>query len=245
MKRPTIFSFLICLCVCAIVGSVTATPTTGTIKGNGTKLNRHYKATPFKTLDCSTYAKIEVVSGANYSVDISGDENIVNLIQVKIKNGTLRIAYDRDNITINQKVEVTITMPTALSNLNVSGQADVELKVMIDHDYFYADISGMGMVKAENVMTNKLKIDNSGMGNISITGTCTDLEVDNSGMGKIDLKELNAENVKCNNSGMGKVDVYASSSAIINCSGMGAINYYGNPDKVKTDCSGMGKVSSK
>jgi hypothetical protein len=71
------------------------------------------------------------------------------------------------------------------------------------------------------------------------------LRAELSGAGNIDARELKAKEVRVSVSGAASADVYAKEYLDASVSGVGSIDYYGNPAKVKTDVSGVGSISRK
>jgi len=85
----------------------------------------------------------------------------------------------------------------------------------------------------------------SGAGKIGASGTTEKLNINLSGAASLDMKGLVAKNVKIKLSGAGKAKINVLSSLDANISGIGSIEYYGNPETVNRNVSGLGKIVAK
>ena len=71
------------------------------------------------------------------------------------------------------------------------------------------------------------------------------LEVSLAGAGLIDAEALRARSVRASCSGAGSISVYATESLDATVSGVGVVNYAGNPATVNRNVSGLGKVNKR
>ena len=62
---------------------------------------------------------------------------------------------------------------------------------------------------------------------------------------RILLKRLRARRVSISVSGAASADVYAREYLDASVSGVGSIDFYGNPDKTNTSVSGVGSITRK
>ena len=85
----------------------------------------------------------------------------------------------------------------------------------------------------------------SGAAELEMQGEVTDLEINVSGAGEIDTRELKAKSVDISVSGAGEAKVFASESFEGRVSGVGSIDYWGQPEHQKTKVSGLGDINRK
>ena len=85
----------------------------------------------------------------------------------------------------------------------------------------------------------------SGAAELEMNGKVDTLDISVSGAGDIDTRELMAKNVEVSVSGAGEAKVYASESFKGRVSGVGSIDYWGNPEHQSTKVSGLGDIDKK
>lgn len=214
------------------------------IRGNGYVITEEIDVSFFHSVNLNTVVELNIIHGERFTLTLTGDDNLLDLIEVEIKGNELCIYSTKENIEF-KNVSGTITMPEPIKSATVSSIGKMKINTQVDPVQFRASISGIGKVEINNLNTEELIVDMSGMGNMVATGKATSVKIDNSGMGKIQLNEVIASRVICDNSGMGKVEVHVSDYFKGNVSGMGGITYSGNPKEVRTEISGMGKITKK
>ncbi|MEO8891100.1 MAG: DUF2807 domain-containing protein, partial [Coleofasciculaceae cyanobacterium] len=82
-------------------------------------------------------------------------------------------------------------------------------------------------------------------GSLSASGETKEVDITLSGVGSVDAKNLRAVNAKVNSTAIGAVDLYATRQLDIKASGLGEINYYGNPKIVNKQAEGIGKINQR
>jgi hypothetical protein len=105
--------------------------------------------------------------------------------------------------------------------------------------------AGAGEVDLSNIKNERLEIAMSGAGSLQATGETKEADITLSGAGSVDAKNLQAVNARVNSTGVGQVDLYASGQLDAKASGVGEINYYGNPKVVNRKAGGLGGINAK
>ena len=95
----------------------------------------------------------------------------------------------------------------------------------------------------ENLDTDRLKVVNSGVGEIRVAGITDDAELICSGVGSIVANDLKALNVKATVSGVGSISCYASNKLEGKVSGVGSLKYAGHPKHLEKHRTGVGSIS--
>jgi hypothetical protein len=72
----------------------------------------------------------------------------------------------------------------------------------------------------------------TGAGSLTASGETKEADITLSGAGSVDAKKLHAINAKVNSTGIGSVEIYVTGQLDAKTSGVGEINYYGNPKRV-------------
>lgn len=156
------------------------------------------------------------------SVTITGDDNLVPLVLTEVKDGVLTV-HSKESLSPSKTITLLVTMKEMTS----------------------LHCSGAGKIAAKDLKTAQLKLSFSGAADFVGTGEVDQLDVQVSGAGNLDAKDLKAKTVTVSMSGAGNASLHASAELNASISGVGNVDYYGNPPKVTPKISGLGKISKK
>jgi translation initiation factor IF-1 len=212
------------------------------VTGTGNIISQKRTATDFHSVSLLTAAKVYIVKGDSFKVEISDYENLLQHISIKVDNHNLTISNDPIfTVLLNSKAKVTITMPDSLLGVAIAGSGDINLNSPFK-DLNTLAITGSGNIYA-NEPLNILAMNASilGSGNITAIGSVQTLTGLISGSGNLQLSNLNATNANCTISGSGSIYVHSNTSLKATISGSGNIIYSGNPI-VDASITGSGKV---
>ena len=106
------------------------------------------------------------------------------------------------------------------------------------------DVSGAAEVEIHDFAGGRFSFKVSGAAELSMNGEVDDLEIRVSGAGDIDTRDLQAKHVKVRLSGAGNANITATESLDAEVSGVGNIDYWGDPEKKHTSVSGLGNINS-
>ncbi len=192
------------------------------VRGNGRLKDQNRNVEEFSRIDAGGAFTIKVYIGKAPSLQINAEENLLQYIKTSVKGGTLYIDTKK-NLNPKKNIELRITTPS-LRSIEISGANDVEV-VGINEKEFSVNLSGAG--------------------NVDLKGIADRVRAELSGAGNIDARELKAKDVVICVSGAASADVYAKESLDASVSGVGSIDYYGNPEKTRTNVSGVGSITRK
>ena len=192
------------------------------VRGNGriTEETRH--VTEFNKIDAAGAFTIKIKVGEEPHLKISAEENLLKYIRTDVRGRTL-VIDSRKSISPRKEIRIYITTP----------------------ELYSIDCSGANNVYAQDIDADNFKVDLSGAGNIDLRGQTDRLHAEISGAGNIDARELKANEVYISVSGAASADVYARNYLDASVSGVGSIDYYGNPKKTNTSVSGVGSISRR
>jgi hypothetical protein len=197
-------------------------PTTDKVRGSGVSKSEKRTVAPFTSVEVTCQGSIQVHSQGQQSLEISGDDNIIPLLTTEVINDTLYIRSTKE-YDPKSKLQITISTP--------------DLKKF--------SFTGAGEATLENIKNDHVEIAMKGAGSLSASGETKDADITLSGAGSVDAKNLHAVNAKVNSSGVGSVDVYATEQLDAKASGVGEINYYGNPKSVNRQAKGIGSINAR
>jgi hypothetical protein len=184
---------------------------------------------------------VELVQGNQESITIYAEKSDLDEIKTEIENGKLRL-YTKDNVTLS-KFKVMLKFKT-LESIEFNGG----MKLRGKHDLKFVDlllkINGGADLNLK-LTADKLNIELSGGTNGDIKGSVNSLDILLNGAGRIVTDELTAKDVKVHINGAGYASIFASNSVDASIAGVGSIEYFGNPAKVKSNIIGLGAIKEK
>jgi hypothetical protein len=212
------------------------------IDGSGGIVYENRSVTGFSGISLSMDATVYYQKDTGYSITLSGQQNILDVIQTNLQNGTLVIQYKND-VTIGSHMPITITVSAPDVNaLTISGSGDIQMLGSWEIYSATATISGSGNISLYGIHAHDLAANISGSGNVEINGgTARNENLNISGSGTINLQYVQADTVYATVSGSGNILVSVTDLLDATISGSGNIKYAGNP-VVNTHISGSGSV---
>lgn len=199
--------------------------------GNGERIEpsneivtKTYKLSPFEEVNMNCFGSVELIQSdeKDGTVELTAPENYVELLKFESKGGRLEIGFSKKSINIDAH--------------------KVNIKVYTN-DLVKIQNNGAAGITMEKLDTDKLKVVNSGVGEIRVAGITDDAELICSGVGSIIANDLKALNVKANVSGVGSISCYASETLDGKVTGVGSLKYAGHPKHVDKHRSGVGSIS--
>lgn len=191
----------------------------GGVVGNGIVKTIHKELPAFREISIDGVGSLEIKIGEKSSVSVSADENLLPYLRTDVKSDRL-VIHQEKSINAQHGPRYLVTTPN-LTLIRATGATSVE---------------------ASLINSEKLKVSESGVGSMSLSGTVGDLEVELSGAGSVYAYALKAQNVDASVSGVGSLKVSAEKQLKAKVSGTGSIRYRGTP-AVESHVSGVGSVS--
>ena len=191
------------------------------VTGSGKRVVQKRDIAAFTSLSTEGAFSVEVTCQKEPSLEIEGDDNVLEFVTAEIGNGVLRIR-NRKNYSVDEPVKLKITVPN-LEGLSVSGAGTFEIKGMNNE---------------------KFEIDSEGAPSITVSGTTRMVDIDTSGAAKIDTQKLRAARAVVESNGVSKVDIDVSERLDVTVSGPSSVTYRGDPVVNKT-INGPGKVERR
>lgn len=173
------------------------------IEGKGKRITKTFTLDPFHKIEIEFLGNVEVVCGAMAKVELTTNQNILDVLKVQSKNKTLFIGTDKwiENTYANLK----ITLPF-LTHYTQSGWGNIQIS-NIDTDKFYLSASG---------------------GNLNLSGKVNEFFIESSGSGNTNTNELMAKKGTISRTGAGNLSVNVSDTLWVK-QNHGTITYEGNP----------------
>lgn len=199
-------------------------------KGNGNVVtDTRAVSDEFTRVSASEGLMVYVTQADDFSIEVEGDDNIIDLIRTDIKNGKLRI-HAEENIGRATK-NIYVSLPK-ITELHASSGSHLETKNTVKSNELVIDGSS-GAVLEVDVVAQGLEIDASSGANLDIAGTTDSADVDVSSGGNINAKDLESRTCNADASSGGNIKIQVSKSLIADASSGGNISYSGEPNVEK------------
>lgn len=210
-----------------------------TIKGNGKVVTEDRVVEEYSGLDISSAFNVVIMQGDHYSLTVEADENLLPVIETKVKRGVLYIST-KENIRKFEKMNIYITF-VDIDRMEISGAVDLESKGVLNLNNLDLECSGATDIDL-SLEVSTLRVDISGASDLNLEGRCGMFVIDVSGASDLNAFDMKANDVRVDASGASSVKVFAISSINADVSGASDVSYKGNPDTNNITTSGAGDV---
>ena len=191
-------------------------------RGSGVEGTLEKDISPFNKIKVSGPPMVNIVCGQTESVTVTGDDNLLEYVEIKVINEVLSIRTTRQ-VRPKAGLEVGVSART-LKLLKISGAVKAAVSC-IDNDRFVLKTAGASEV--------------------SLSGKSTEAVMKLSGAGRLSAKDFVCEVINLTLSGAAKSTVYASEVISVTISGAGKVICFGNPETVNRTVSGAGNIELK
>lgn len=184
-----------------------------------------------------------ISQGDKPSLKIDGEEGLVKNLKVSQKGEVLELKFEeiKNNFFGNSKPDVYLTL-AELKEIEFDGVGNLRSEGTFKVDELLLQGNGVGNISLM-FDANKIDADFNLMGNLTLAGRADMITLANEGIGNIEASELLTQTMTLNSSGIGKVSVNCTGDLSITVNGIGAVSYTGNPNVIKEEINGIGKVS--
>ena len=193
------------------------------LKGNGDIKTEARNLEKFKAIKISGAFDVFSQKGDRANVKITCDSNLLPHILSKISNGELSITPD-SQLSCRNKIKIEICTTGEVNKIEVSGACATVFK----------DMAAASLL---------LSLD--GTSSAVLSGKVDTFEVDMGGACSLKADDLKTKVTSVSVAGTGKADVFASEKLTAEISGLGTVNYYGDPKDIVKDISGLGRLNKK
>ena len=208
--------------------------------------SKTFTISDFSSLNVELVGEIIYEQSDSFYLNASGSSRLIEALDVSDKNGKLSIELKNKRKFSGNKRKLIIKVGSPqLQSINFQGVGKLNIRNHFKGDQLTITNKGVGEIMIDDCQVGSFKLTSQSVGNVEIKGTANEVFIEAEGIGNIDCSEFKAENAKVISKGAGNLSVYAEKSIDISLSGIGNVNYYGNPTEIKTDITGLGKVSAK
>ncbi len=214
------------------------------IEGNGKVVSQVRSTSQYDEIITNCSFLVELISGPEGQITLTGDENLLELIHVTVENNALKIGIEKGIWFDTRGERIKITVPfEKISRIDFGGSGDLKTNDKIVSENLEIHVSGSGTTTVQ-IETLQIKAILSGSGTLEISGTTVNFDAKLSGSGGMACKKLLSQNSTALLSGSGHIDLNCSESLHAKVSGSGGITYSGNPKYTDNKVSGSGEILS-
>ncbi len=192
--------------------------TSNVIKGSGVKHTIERAVKSFSSVTVDGGFDINYQHGSPL-LTITGDDNIIEHVISSVTHNTLRLSTDKS---------YSASYPIVI---DVFSQRLQEMS-----------LDGTSTVKLNDIKTDQLTLNISGTVDVMATGKADALKLTLQGTGDVMVRQLDSDIVTVELDGTSNVEVTAHKKLDANITGVGNILYFGSPQKVSKQVSGVGDI---
>ena len=158
-------------------------------------------------------------------VEIYTSDNIVDLLDIYVKNGKLNLGFKKNVKVSYNKLEIRVTSED-LNAVNVAGSGDFKFTNGLKTDQLKMNVAGSGDITASNIQCSQ------------------EFTANVAGSGDIECKQLKADDMDISVAGSGdmKIENALVTSANASVAGSGTVKISGNADKANYSVAGSGDL---
>lgn len=208
-------------------------------KGNGNIVRNEVATQQFTEIVLNGFGDVIIEQGSKNQLFIETDDNLMQFIEVKFENNQLIL--DATETIAPTKLKFYIMAPN-INGIKINGAGDVLAKYPISSNDFKIDIKGSGDVRMNEIKFERLDINISGSGDVTLAGKASDSRISIVGSGDIKCKELEVKNCNAKIVGSGDIKINVVEGLNASITGSGDILYYGDPKVLTSSVSGSGEI---
>lgn len=158
-------------------------------------------------------------------VEIYTSDNIVDLLDIYVKNGKLNLGFKKNVKVSYNKLEIRVTSED-LNAVNVAGSGDFKFTNGLKTDQLKMNVAGSGDITASNIQCSQ------------------EFTANVAGSGDIECKQLKAADMDISVAGSGDLKIENAQVTSVNASvaGSGTVKISGSADKANYSVAGSGDL---
>ena len=209
------------------------------VGGSGQVISEPRSVSQFHEVTLGGSGELSLVQGAEESLTIEADDNLLPLIESEVSGGRLWIGWRNVNLRPSRTIHYTLHVKD-LDTLNLSGSLTARTG-SLRADHMSISISGSGNIQIAKLEARTVSAHISGSGDTRIAGEVEDQKISISGSGSHHAADLRCHQAEAHISGSGRATLWVKDSLTSAISGSGSINYFGHPS-VSSHVSGSGRL---
>jgi hypothetical protein len=208
-------------------------------RGNGNIETTEYEIGNFKKIYVGGNYELKMIPAKACRVVIETDENLFRYINVEHYEETLNI-NNVHNLKSSRGIFIEVYY-SELEQIYSTGTSKIGHEGIIEAEELRINLSGAGAIDLD-IDTRSVKIEMSGAGVIILSGSTDIQEAHLSGAGGLMAEKLQSKECDIHLGGIGGANVYVTEKLEASITGIGGIQYSGNPQLIEKQITGLGKI---
>jgi hypothetical protein len=234
MKFNLILSSVLALSACQV-----------SINGSSTNSNSEEKELDgVSRLQINGVFNLYLTQSDDESLTLDGSSELLEKLKVTQEGDLLILEMEEFNTGFFDSKDLRVNLSLSdLKELDFEGVGNVQTtKAFIIEE---ATIRGAGVGNLDlEFEAKELTVDLNMVGTMTLKGQADRVFLKNEGIGNLDAEKLIAGKMDLISSGIGKVEVHCVGDLSVQVDGIGKVSYSGNPNVIKKEISGIGKVEA-
>ena len=206
-------------------------------RGSGNIITETRNVSTFTKVSAATSIDVDVQQGAETSVIVEADDNLIKYVETKIEGGELKIRLKNISIRNDATIKVHIVAPR-YEGFSASSSAEITSKNTITSSSNIKLKASSSANIDMQIDAPSVDVDASSSADITASGRTKEITVDASSSALVELNKLQAETATAKASSSADVSIFASIKVNAKASSSADIKYTGGAaDVVKSESS--------
>jgi hypothetical protein len=212
------------------------------IEGSGNVVTEQREILPFTAVEVSGNIHLTLNHGPENSLQISGDDRLINMVVSKVEDETLKIYTNQSGIR-HYRFDATLAFDL-LESINASAGAHISNADTIFAEHIQHRISA-GAFSNLVILADEISVKASSGSHADLSGKTNSLVLESSAGSEIKAYGLEAAHVEARTSAGANASVFATEHIQARANSGSEINYKGNPPSKDISTSSGGNVSAR
>lgn len=204
-------------------------------KGNGVAREQQRDVGSFEAVHIASGLHATVTRG-DTSVKLSGDENLLALIETEVEDGVLEVRIKRGQRVHSGDIRVAVATPK-LKEVGASGGSTVDAQAGAQSK-FSAEASGGSILTVKGVDSDKVEVEASGGSRVTLKGRADTVEAEASGGSVVRADDVEMASLDVEASGGARIEAGPSKRLHGDLSGGSVVRLSSSPAQRDVETSG-------
>ena len=184
---------------------------------------------------------VVVTEGKTLSIDVEGDDDVVESMRFTLEDGTLGIMREKNSWSGKGTATVRVTMPLP-EEVTIAGSGTADIPGLAKDAEI--TIAGSGKANVAKIDADRLEITIAGSGDLTAAGSAKRLDLTIAGSGNGAMDDLEVGDAEISIAGSGKAAFASDGKVEASVVGSGNVTVYGSAD-CEISAVGSGKLNCK
>lgn len=213
-----------------------------TLKGSGTIAQQTRTLSDFTKVTLWGTGDVQVTQGQEESLEITCDDNFMDVIESRIEGDTLYLGPKRVTLKATQTIKYNLKLKE-LKALQCSGAISIQAASLTCSD-LHVTANGVCSLAIESLQADCVTTTANGASKVTIaSGEAREQIITLNGAGQYQTPNLDTKDLTITINGTGQATLWATQTLKASLHGAGNISYYGSP-RVSQSVAGVGRIKS-